>query len=555
MTVRRCLLALAVLALAGPAAAQAGRVEITTDPEIPVVGLSTRASIQFLDTRPQAVSLLIRTVGETTYRELAGADQGDGVWTATLDDVSPRGIEVFSRYTLDGRTITEPFANAEAVPFRVPVIIPAATSAVSLPARQYRMVTVPLQLGDVEGVSESLGSDDPLMVFGDDFGADGDPARWRLLRWDPVAEAYRDAVRDRAAFERVRPGAGYWLIAGRGGTFDVEVGLSTGATFVDGEPRAADVTIPLQSGWNQIGNPFLFPVRWADVDRPPGAEDPVDDAFVGGQATLEPWRGYFVFNAGPEGVLRFRTASGGATDLRTLAERVRERAGIGAAALTVTAVAGDARDEVTLGIKGMAPAPPVAPADLRKPPPVDAALRLAARADGQDWLSQFRPRDEAAWTLALTLPADVGAELRLETLGTWPSGVVVDDLDRGETLPVVAGRVRVDAVAGVSTRRLVLRAGAETAAAPGPDVWLGTPRPNPAWGAVTLPYASAGGPARLDVVDVLGRSVRSVDLDAASGTATWDGRDAAGEPVAAGLYLVRLSTPAGAATVRVTRLR
>ncbi len=53
--------------------------------------------------------------------------------------------------------------------------------------------------------------------------------------------------------------------------------------------------------------------------------------------------------------------------------------------------------------------------------------------------------------------------------------------------------------------------------------------------------ADAAGGATLDVLDLQGRRVWSAPA-AAHATLRWDGRDAHGDPVAAGLYLVRLST-------------
>ena len=553
MTPRRTLLLAALVAWAAPALAQVGRVEIRTDPEVLIAGLSASATIEFLDARPSAASLFVRAVGETAFQEIVGTEESAGVWAVVSPfDVPREGVEVYASFQVAGQTLTEPLLTPQAAPIRVPALVPAATSAVVLRARQPRMVTVPLRLGSVDGVSADLGSDDPLDVFGDDFGATGDPAQWRLLRWDPGAEAYRDAMRDRASFERVRPGAGYWLVTSRGGTFDVELGLSTGVTFVEGEPRADDVTIPVRPGWNQIGNPFFFPIRWDDVGRPAGVEDPVAfaGAFEGGQATLRPWEGYLVFNRGAEGVLRFRAVPASGAAARSVAERVRERAGPGAGVLRVTATAGGVTDEVALGVEGSAPATASGPVDLRKPPAIADGLRLAALADGEEWISRFQPRGAAAWTLALASAGDV--ELAFAPEGDWPDGLVVEDLDRGTLLAVVGGRVRVEAVRGVSVRRLAVRAGAGSAAAPAGPV-LGVPRPNPTAGAVTVPVALDGA-ARLDVVDVLGRVVRTASLDGAEAVAEWDGRDAAGRPVAAGVYLLRLSSASGTAAVRVTRL-
>ena len=74
-----------------------------------------------------------------------------------------------------------------------------------------------------------------------------------------------------------------------------------------------------------------------------------------------------------------------------------------------------------------------------------------------------------------------------------------------------------------------------------------------------MPYTlSAPGPTRLEVVDVLGRTVRVLhdgEQDAGSHTVLWDGHHASGQPVAAGTYLVRLVAGGQSATVRVTRLR
>jgi glucose/arabinose dehydrogenase len=83
--------------------------------------------------------------------------------------------------------------------------------------------------------------------------------------------------------------------------------------------------------------------------------------------------------------------------------------------------------------------------------------------------------------------------------------------------------------------------------------------PNPSTGPVTLRFSMpAGGAVRLDVFDVTGRRVaRVVDQTLPAGTHVmrWDGRDDAGEPVPAGVYLARLVTPVTTASARVVRIR
>lgn len=97
---------------------------------------------------------------------------------------------------------------------------------------------------------------------------------------------------------------------------------------------------------------------------------------------------------------------------------------------------------------------------------------------------------------------------------------------------------------------------------PGPPYAGGTRlavEPNPFRDATTVRFAlGAAGTYRLTVHDVAGRRVREIESgEAAAGPreAAWDGRDARGRPLAAGVYFVRLQTAAGERTRRVTVLR
>ncbi|MHB8080240.1 MAG: FlgD immunoglobulin-like domain containing protein, partial [Candidatus Krumholzibacteriia bacterium] len=83
------------------------------------------------------------------------------------------------------------------------------------------------------------------------------------------------------------------------------------------------------------------------------------------------------------------------------------------------------------------------------------------------------------------------------------------------------------------------------AAAPPPArARLAAPYPNPFNPRVTVPFTLArAGTVRLAVFDAAGRLVATL-LDAArpagEGRVVWDGRDAAGRPVASGVYYVEL---------------
>ena len=552
-----CLVALAFAGLAAHA-----QTVVRLDPLIPIANQASRAEVTFSGTNPTQVSVFVRPVGEASFQQLTAIDQGNNEWSIDLPyDTPPQGVDVYAEYVQNGRTLTEPEQSPALFPYRVPAVNLVAQSQVGLPARQYRMVTVPLHLDGFGGLPVTLGSGAPLDVFGDDFGASGAPTQWRLFRWAPGLERYLDIVAEGEQAEiRMRPGLGFWLITANGGTFDVERGLSTGVTF-DGEAAFATTeSVFLQSGWNQIGSPFLFPIAWDDVLGAGAVEDPIGyrGTYTNPQSTLQPWEGYFVFNPGQATSLQFSALPISDTPARraTLAQRMRERAGDKASVLSITAQLGSLSEEVYLGLAD-ASSSQERPLHLHKPPPVDDGLRLVVQAAGEEWIGRFQPRDDARWTLGLTMPSTEDVTLHLRTEGDWPDGFVVDDLDQGVELATDGNAVVVPALRNTPTRRLQIRTGATRSQAP--DLDLGTPWPNPTADLATVPYTLfSPGRIRLEVLDVLGRTVRVLHdgvQDAGPHTASWNGHDASGRPVAAGTYLVRLEADGQSATARVTRLR
>lgn len=75
-------------------------------------------------------------------------------------------------------------------------------------------------------------------------------------------------------------------------------------------------------------------------------------------------------------------------------------------------------------------------------------------------------------------------------------------------------------------------------------------------GATQLRFARpTDGPARVDVYDVSGRIVRTLDVPVGSLSAAWDGRTASGLPASAGVYFARLAEKDGSAMARVVLVR
>ena len=85
--------------------------------------------------------------------------------------------------------------------------------------------------------------------------------------------------------------------------------------------------------------------------------------------------------------------------------------------------------------------------------------------------------------------------------------------------------------------------GVPPGAGPG-RIWLGPPAPNPAQSAVSLAVSPAGDPVRAEVVDALGRRVRSLAPEA-SGFLRWDLTDDGGRRVEPGVYWVQVREALG----------
>lgn len=504
-------------------------------------------------------TIFFRPTGSTGAYASTAVQEVDGSYRVEIPGsaVTIRGLDVYGVGTLagTGETYTFPEEDPEESPIRVPVLIGRYEAPVTLPASEYAMITVAADVSPASIVN----------VLDDDFGSPRDE-RWRVARWAPDLGRYEELP----ALERpIVPGEAFWFISSEGGVFDIDLAESTNP---DSLPP-----IVLQPGFNQIGNPYAFPVAWDDVLVASGLEaaqvgPPME--FDGGSydavTVLEAWRGYFVENltGGPLTltVPARETLRGGSVRAPEASYAVRVGAQSGAYA--------DLNNVV-----GFAPAAALERdrLDLREPPPVGQYVRLSVIENEARWMWNLKPEraDGAFWDLEVSAPDDLLGDgprrvtLTLDELGTRPAafGLYVIDRDRGTALAHTNGTVEVELSREAPVRRLRLIAGTEAFARTGsegaplePTAFALDPGyPNPFAAQTTLSYRlDARGPATLEVFDLLGRRVRVLadgELLAGPHTTTWDGRDGAGRPVANGVYLVRLRTGDASSTRRVSVLR
>ena len=194
--------------------------------------------------------------------------------------VTERGLEYYiaARDSADNES-TMPADLAGSGPFVVQVrsenlLFPQATAA-----GLYRMFSVPVYMDDITVASQLV----------DDLGP-YDKTKWRLYRCINDQYVEYGSMGFAAGFVA---GHAFWLITQETTSIDVGPGVSAET----GEPAV----IELQPGWNQIGNPFAFPVYWRDVVKPSEVEDLVrytgtanEKSYNYNYPVLQPWEGYFV---------------------------------------------------------------------------------------------------------------------------------------------------------------------------------------------------------------------------------------------------------------------
>ena len=167
---------------------------------------------------------------------------------------------------------------------------------------------------------------------------------------------------------------------------------------------------------------------------------------------------------------------------------------------------------------------------------IGAAVRATATIGGET-VTQFREvsaQNTFSGQNSLTIHFGLGDASSVTTLEiTWPSGAV----DTFEDVPA-------DAYFELMEGGSLIAVANETPEPAAPETTsLAAAYPNPFSQSVTIRYTVAAGPVRLAVFDVLGRRVRTlIEHEQPSGVHTvwWDGTDAAGRSLSAGVYVYRL---------------
>ncbi len=497
-------------------------------------------------------TLFYRRGGETAYQTVAMLDRGDRLeGLIPLSHITQRGVDYYVELSNNANTLTIPTLDAALNPFHLRVQTAAQEVPLALPAEKNRMVSIPLLL------------DEPQLkdILEDDYGEYNNRA-WRLHQWNAASEVYEEYDEQELV---TTPGRAFWLVTREGTPFDFGGGFSV--------PANTPFAITLAPGWNQIANPFAFPISWQTsfFTENPGTREPIEapvafdgDEYLYDETILHPWQGYFVFN-GNETVTQafFRPIE---TTPEIAAGKSRaDQANAGASyRLQLSATMPnfgllDTQNFIGFHSEGFA---------QREAPPLGDHVQLSMLAEGTNLARQFveEQEDGAYWDIALTsriannvFQLEKQVELSIAATGSLPEGFAVHFIDKttGQHLPLADSTVSfvlTDAIPQYDLRVVIgneaFLAQHSTASQTAQPFALNPGYPNPFSSRISLPYSLAEpGSVQLAVFDVLGRRVATlVDGEQTAGTYAvhWDGTQQTGRPAASGIYIVQLK--AGAAT-------
>ena len=251
--------------------------------------------------------LNFRKTGETEYQSKIMTLQ-NSVFSASVPGLAlgPRGLEYWiSAYTNDG-LLTDPPIDPILSPRFLAVTFENSTDGTVLPDRNYRMISFPVEFGNNNWTVADILSGQP------GFGP-YDPTQWRCFRYDSALNGMESGgyveYSERAQEDFIlRPGFAYWLVCAQ--TVVVGTGTAVGASTL---PDSGELV--LKSGWNQVGNPFAFPVCWDSV-LVDGMTIIGADTLLNGPipwvpgvgygepaSVLKPFEGYWVQNLGDGDIL------------------------------------------------------------------------------------------------------------------------------------------------------------------------------------------------------------------------------------------------------------
>jgi hypothetical protein len=487
-----------------------------------------------------AATLRFRAGGDVNFTAVPLNVGNPAASTAILPAVSVtrKGIQAFVELS-DGSNpgIFPAFSPESGAFLNIPVSIPSFPFT-SLPARGFRLAGVPMQAANP----------DPVAVF-DEFGP-YNRAVWRYGTFDPLAGVYNEPPSAAAA----TPGQGFWIISR-----DARDGVASGTST----NLSGTIELTLRPGFNQIANPYAFPVSFADVDLPAEVESNLiafdGSGYLPGVTVMNVGTGYWIRNnSAVNQVISIPAIGVGASQLLPANESqsIRSEASL---IVRVNARVGEFHDNSNyLGMHADALEgsdsfdryePPVAP---------EGWVRTCfVRDDNAALLEDWRPDavDGASWKLSFASDqAGRAFSIELSPDGELPDGwglVAFEgsrEIELGEPARItgVVGSRTSERTWTISVGNVQYLQRVKTDAQTSVTAFaLGNPFPNPSAAGFILDFAV---PRTVDasarVFDVRGRLVTTMHegaLEQGVHRLEWNGIESSGDRAAAGVYFLKVN--------------
>jgi subtilisin family serine protease len=476
----------------------------------------------------------------------------DGVDTlsyiAPSSSITARGLEYYFRIIKNSETI---YIGGPESPFKL--VVRLSNSAAQRPeptsSGVYRIVGVPIEIS---------GSKTVASVFGDDLGPT-DKKQWRLGSYNSSTKGY-DEYPSAAA---VNPGQGYWLITKEPKIYGA-AGYSVTPNAVYNGGRYYEIS--LDSGWNQLANPFAFDIEWSDIlfgdadsifsGHPAAILDDAAYWYSGsGYATvpeIPAWDGFFAYikRNNIKAFFPYKESLLAPTDKNTdefssfagaewQVELQLESNGLHDD-FNIAGVKEEAKNEFDIYDFAEPPAPPegayLAFASSSPNAPLLGADFRAPKANGYKWNLLIHIQNES--------------KLRLIERGHFPDDFGVWLVfDNGSTVPAIFGK-DIILPADINSAELIIGNKAflsdQRIAALPEDFTLEQNYPNP-FNPVTVIKFSLPIQAdiRLEIFNILGQKTKTLirsKYPAGHHAVEWDGQDESGNPVASGIYFYKLTS-------------
>ncbi|MGH1363214.1 MAG: FlgD immunoglobulin-like domain containing protein [Calditrichia bacterium] len=482
---------------------------------------------------PQTLQVFYRKGGERQFTAGAVTPTSAGFLPDIPSSiVTERGVEYYLLFTAGNLQATFPSRDPEDNPAILRVAVNRKVTPQPLAERTHRMISVPFTAGGTSMFNQLV----------DDYG-DYNAYSWRLFRYE--AGAY---VEHPGLNQPLRPGEAYWLVTAEGSGFDYESGLSSNTS----EP----LQIQLQPGWNQISNPWAFPVAWQSVQAAQLPDGPVfydGQQYVPEQAILEPYEGYWLYNPATNATLisipPLEAVSGVDKTPVFVINPDKEYL------LRLEAGNGELQDSYNFVGLMEAASDGLDKLDIYEPPDVGDYIQLSIAEDSTRYAANLKPVASAGQVWELDLRSNTASgnvQLHLNEEGQLPSNYKRYVMDVERRFTYGDGDDLAIAMAGKTTRKLRIILGDEDFAAANSDgiplvpleFALDQNYPNPFNPETTIRYQLKQiSTVTLDIYNVLGQRVRSLvdgKVDTGAHAVVWDGRSDSGVSVASGVYIYRL---------------